>query len=893
MDRMNKKSLAIIGTVLIFAVMFGALSLNVKSVSGSLAPRFILENKAQSIYDVDVAGDRAKLGAAITDANLLVTEAQKLSDRSEHSFVLNRARVANEELQSALAGGQFSEIYDHTISACVYAREAVTYDELASGQVSLADKRSSLLNEISLARQEIRDFIGQLSSDSLRRSEHLPELLYMETTAYDSLCRLESSENWINNARPLAEAYDLAAAAGDLEGARRRLDQAKSYLASVKAAKATSRMVDVGGILERLREKVNEKLEEIPEPPENSYALYALGTARGWTELAEEQRTLGLEVLSAYNFMSSLVYLDVVEATLDVPNPGSLDRNPYSAEDVEWTREEAIREVRNASSYLEHPGGEGIWGYRLLKYIAEPGIDAGDRDMEHYLENGEPWSSSQEGATAYTSYLESELIAQSVVSVYQELELLPEAYSIFSAPIADTSVSEYSPDTNFGDGISLYLQSYSENNKNERILLKFDLSEIPADFDITQAKLYLYCWRGKFGPMNVQCYSADDGWDEQAITWKDQPGRGEVLDAVYLDNATAENKWHSWDVTSFVRDKLNDRKVVSLLLKAEVEDSSGLYAFESNEWWDVALRPYLEIDYTPPEYSASILPREASKSGLPGAALTYTVRIANRGSMEDGYTLRVSDTLGWNVDVSPGSLSVPLSGSRTAVVTVTAPEHTRPELKDSITVTAVSNATREETSYTLCARTAGDVTETITPIHDTTVSEGYPDNNFGRVPLYLSSCTEDYKNERIFLKFDLSQIPENLKIKQARLYLYCWNGEFDAINALCHPVENDDWSERTLTWNNQPSLGGILDSVRLNGAEAKNKWYSWNVTSFVASESERDEIASFCIRAELRGKRGLYAFDSSGWWDASVHPYLEITYASGSENITESLVQGV
>jgi len=37
----------------------------------------------------------------------------------------------------------------------------------------------------------------------------------------------------------------------------------------------------------------------------------------------------------------------------------------------------------------------------------------------------------------------------------------------------------------------------------------------------------------------------------------------------------------------------------------------------------------------------------------------------------------------------------------------------------------------------------------------------------------------------------------------------------------------------------------------------------------------------------------LYAFDSRGWWDASVHPYLEITYASGSENITESLVQGV
>ncbi len=878
--------------MLTFAVVFGALSLNVKSASGSLVPRFILENKAQSIYDVDVAGNRTKLGKVITEANLLITEARELSDHSKYSFVLNRARVADEELQSALAGGQFSEIYDHTISACVYAREAVTYDELMSGQVSLEGKRSSLLNEISSFRQEIHDFIGQLSDNSLLQSEQLPELLYMETTAYDSLCELESSENSINNARPLAEAYDLAAAAGGLEGARRRLDQAKSYLTAVQAAKVTSRMVDVDGILGRLREKVNAKLEEIPEPHENSYALYALETARGWTELAEEQRTLGLEVLPVYDFMSSLVYLYVVDATMDVPEPLTLDKNPYSLEDIGWAREEAIQEVRNASSYLEHPGGEGIWGYRLLKYMAEPGIGVGDSYIEQYSESGRPWSGSQ-GATAYTSYLESELIAQSVVSVYQELELLPETHAMFFTPIADACVSEYRPDTNFGDGISLYLQSYSENNKNERILLKFDLSEVPAGLHVTQAKLYLYNWHGEFSPINVQCYSADDGWEEETITWNDQPARGRVLDKVYLNNKTAENKWHSWDVTSFVRNQLNGDEVVSLLLKANVENSSGLYAFESKEWWDVALRPYLEIIYTPSEYSASILPREESKSGLPGEELAYTVRIANRGSMDDVYTLRVSDTLGWNVDVSLDSLSVPLSGSRTAVVTVVAPEHTMLELEDNITVTAVSIATGNETSYTLRARTVGNITEKITTINDTTVSEGYPDSNFGRVPLYLSSCTENYKDERIFLKFDLSQIPENLEIKQARLCLYSWSGEFDAINALCHPVENDDWSEYTLTWNSQPSIGEILDAVRLNGAEAKNKWYSWDVTSFAANESEDDKIASFCIRAELEGKRGLYAFDSRGWWDASVQPYLEITYVSGSENITESLVQGV
>jgi hypothetical protein len=866
-----------------------------------------LDDKAQSIYDVNVTGDRAKLGEVITEANLLVTEARKLSDHSEYSFVSNRARVADEELQSALAGGQFSEIYDHTVSACVYAREAVTYDELMSGRVSLVDKRSSLLDEISSFRQEIHDFIGQLSDNSLLRPEHMPELLDMETTAYDSLCELDSSENLINNSQPLTEAYDFAAGAGGLEGARRRLDQAKSCLAAVQAEKVTSSRVDVEGILARLGEKVNEKLEEIPEPPEDSYALYALETARGWTGRAEEQRTLGLNVSSAYDFMSSLVYLSVVEATLDVPEPLSLNKNPYSVEDVEWVREEAIQEVRNALSYLEHPGGEGIWGYRLLKYDAEPGIDAGDSYIGQYLENGSPWSSSQEGATAYTHYLESELIAQSVVSVYQELELLPETHAIFSTPIADACVSEYRPNTNFGDGISLYLQSYSEtvknngknnkiqqkNIKNERILLKFDLSDVPAGLNITQAKLYLYDWHGEFSPINVQCCSAGDGWNEETVTWNNQPARGTVLDEVYLDNETAENTWQSWDVTSFVRDQLNGDDVVSLLLKAKVENSSGLYAFESKEWWDVALRPYLEIIYTPSEYSASIIPREENKSGLPGEELAYTVGIANRGSMDDVYTLRVSDTLGWNVDVSADSLSVPLGGSRTAVVTVVAPEHTMLGLEDNITVIAISTATGDETSYTLRARTVGNLTENITTIHDTTVSKGYPDSNFGSVPLYLSSGAENYKDERIFIKFDLSQIPENSKITQAKLCLYNWHGEFSPMNALCHSVENDDWSEHTLTWNTQPSIGAILDRVYLNGVKAENKWHSWNVTSFVASESEDDKIASFCIKAGSSNVRGLYAFDSRGWWDASVQPYLEITYVPGSENITESLVQGV
>lgn len=42
-------------------------------------------------------------------------------------------------------------------------------------------------------------------------------------------------------------------------------------------------------------------------------------------------------------------------------------------------------------------------------------------------------------------------------------------------------------------------------------------------------------------------------------------------------------------------------KIASLCLKAEMEDASGQYAFESKEWWGTSLRPYLEIYTTKKE----------------------------------------------------------------------------------------------------------------------------------------------------------------------------------------------------------------------------------------------------------------------------------------------------
>ena len=164
----------------------------------------------------------------------------------------------------------------------------------------------------------------------------------------------------------------------------------------------------------------------------------------------------------------------------------------------------------------------------------------------------------------------------------------------------------------------------------------------------------------------------------------------------------------------------------------------------------------------------------------------------------------------------------------------------------------------------------------INPTDDAHVAEGYPANNYSDTALYLQSYTADYKNERIFLKFDLGIIPTSAEIVQAKLHLYSWKGRYANVVAQCRAVQDDTWGETTLTWNSQPAYGEVLDTVLLQELAAENKWHSWDVTSFVRNQFKGDKVASLALRAEVEGASGQYSFESKEWVDATLHPNLEV-----------------
>jgi len=425
--------------------------------------------------------------------------------------------------------------------------------------------------------------------------------------------------------------------------------------------------------------------------------------------------------------------------------------------------------------------------------------------------------------------------------------------------------------------------------EDERVFLKFDLTGIPsiippgdwvaADLD---ARLHVYCFvmSGALGK-DVQVRSVDnDTWDEAEITWNDYPAYGGVLDT----RAVTEAGWYSWDVTSHVQDQFTGDKIASFSMTAESEDlgypDNFSYGFNSKEA-DVKFWPYLEF-ILPYEVDVSIKPWIQDSS--PGGTLTYTVIVTNEGSETDSYNLSVAGTQDWGPVIGQNIFTnVQYGESKTTTLTITIPSDASPGTKDTITVTATSQTDPSVSdSYDSIARAfEGDK---LSPTDDAHVSSGNEYINYGgEDTLYLRSDTADFKNQRIFLKFDLTTIPSGVTITEAEVWLWSQKAEFEDINAQCWSVTDDVFvdEDQVITWSTQPTLVALLDTVALKySPPSEDMWLLWNVTEFVRNEFADDKTASFGIRAEVEDASGRYRFNSKEWAGEDEDPHLKILYTT-------------
>lgn len=188
----------------------------------------------------------------------------------------------------------------------------------------------------------------------------------------------------------------------------------------------------------------------------------------------------------------------------------------------------------------------------------------------------------------------------------------------------------YEERQNYNYGGADYLQIWNYGNapthQRRRSLLKFDLSGIPAEAEITEAKLKLYCYdvididNGESYPARIDVHKMLNAWDEgnangtSGLTnwnarlddgaaireWGQSGGDYVAVPTDYYSAGTTG--WFEWNVLPLAEEwHVNVSGNYGVMVKLNNDEDTDVYQyfrFYSSEHGDEELRPRLEISYT-------------------------------------------------------------------------------------------------------------------------------------------------------------------------------------------------------------------------------------------------------------------------------------------------------
>jgi hypothetical protein len=182
------------------------------------------------------------------------------------------------------------------------------------------------------------------------------------------------------------------------------------------------------------------------------------------------------------------------------------------------------------------------------------------------------------------------------------------------------------------------------------------------------------------------------------------------------------------------------------------------------------------------------------------------------------------------------------------------------------------------------------------PVDDTFAYSGEPDTAHGALSGLATGFTWPHPEAGwvTYLKFDLSGIPSSERITGATLHLYKFivGAGFASLGTNLFHMAPDEWSESTLTWNNQPLGLNSIGAPNFGTPISSNSdgfayvgWSTWDLFALSAWDAAADQ-ADGLVSLQLAE---TYGGDQSHNWcsketdptncpaGAMFQPYLEVT----------------
>ena len=171
----------------------------------------------------------------------------------------------------------------------------------------------------------------------------------------------------------------------------------------------------------------------------------------------------------------------------------------------------------------------------------------------------------------------------------------------FQPSSADCFIDEANKDTNYG--AETYIEVKSRQNKNERSLLTFDLTQIPSGSSVSSATLSLNAYTVPGTGRTYEAWRATTTWAESTATWNLPPNYAGSASA----SAGETSGWMAWSsatLTSDVQGWVTDSSTnYGWMINDSAESATGqghTIDFYSRRHGTAATHPKLTVTYTAP-----------------------------------------------------------------------------------------------------------------------------------------------------------------------------------------------------------------------------------------------------------------------------------------------------